>query len=154
MNRLIPVPSSMWKVFQHLQALWRKATNPNVRRGRKGERAAIRFLKKSGYRILDRNWKSGRYELDIVAQQAHCVVFVEVKGRQSNALQTGYDAVDAHKKKALQMAIRAYIQHHRNVHHYRLDILAINWNENGKILSLHHYENIPLHASLKRSNGL
>lgn len=140
----------MWKFFQHLRALWREATNENVRRGRKGERAAVRFLKKSGYRILDRNWKFGRYELDIVAQQENCVVFVEVKGRQSHSLQTGYDAVDRHKKEALQMAIRAYMQHHRNIYHYRLDILAIDWDEKGKFLSIHHYENIPLHTFPKR----
>ena len=129
--------------FQRLRAFWRKYFNPNVRRGRKGERAAVRFLKKAGYRILDTNYQSGRYELDIIAEKDGCTAFVEVRGRQQSSLQSGYDSVDKTKKHALRCAIFAYLKKHRRIRHWRLDIIAVEWDENGKIAALRHYENVP-----------
>ena len=87
-----------------LKSWWRKFFNPNVRRGRKGERAAVRFLKKQNYKILAKNWNFGRYELDIVAQKDGCIVFVEVRGRSENCFQNGYYSVNYKKKTALKKA--------------------------------------------------
>ena len=129
--------------FHRLRSAWRKWCNPQVRRGRKGERAAVRFLKKAGYRILDTNYQSGRYELDIVAEKNNCTVFVEVRGRQQSSLQSGYDSVDKTKKHALRCAIYAYLKKHRRIRYWRLDIIAVEWDENGKIAVLRHYENVP-----------
>ena len=133
----------MFQFLSRLRASWRKYSNPNVRRGRKGERAAVRFLKKAGYRILDTNYQSGRYELDIVAEKDGCIVFVEVRGRQQSSLQSGYDSVDKTKKHALRCAIFAYLKKHRRIQYWRLDIIAVEWDENGKIAALRHYENVP-----------
>ena len=133
----------MFQFLSRLRAAWRKWCNPQVRRGRKGERAAVRFLKKAGYRILDTNYQSGRYELDIIAEKDGCIVFVEVRGRQQSALQSGYDSVDKNKKHALRCAIYAYLKKHRRIQHWRLDIIAVEWDENGKIAALRHYENVP-----------
>lgn len=133
----------MFQFLFRLRAAWHKYFNPNVRRGRKGERAAVRFLKKAGYRILDTNYQSGRYELDIVAEKDGCIVFVEVRGRQQSSLQSGYDSVDKTKKHALRCAIFAYLKKHRRIRYWRLDIIAVEWDENGKIVALRHYENVP-----------
>ena len=133
----------MFRFLPRLRASWRKYFNPNIRRGRKGERAAVRFLKKAGYRILDTNYQSGRYELDIVAEKNNCTVFVEVRGRQQSSLQSGYDSVDKTKKHALRCAIYAYLKKHRRIRYWRLDIIAVEWDENGKIAVLRHYENVP-----------
>ena len=133
----------MFRFLSRLRAFWHKHCNPNVRRGRKGERAAVRFLKKAGYRILDTNYQSGRYELDIVAEKDGCTAFVEVRGRQQSSLQSGFDSVDKTKKHALRCAIYAYLKKHRRIQYWRLDIIAVEWEENGKIAALRHYENVP-----------
>ena len=133
----------MFQFLSRLHASWRKYFNPNVRRGREGERVAVRFLKKAGYRILDTNYQSGRYELDIIAEKDGCIVFVEVRGRQQSSLQSGYDSVDKTKKHALRCAIYAYLKKHRRIRHWRLDIIAVEWDGNGKIAALRHYENVP-----------
>lgn len=130
-------------LLRRLKAWWRKFFNPNVRRGRKGERFAVRFLKKQNYKILSRNWTFGRYELDIVAQKAGCIVFVEVRGRTENSFQNGYYSVNRKKKEALRKAVNAFLKHYRHVNIYRFDIISIDWN-NHKITALNHYENVPL----------
>ena len=47
--------------------------------GKEGEEESVRFLMEKGYKIRHRNWRSGKYELDIVAQQQNELVIVEVK---------------------------------------------------------------------------
>ncbi len=130
--------------FKKVCAYWRKITNSNVRLGLKGERLAVRFLKRAGYKILDKNWKCGRYELDIVAKKQNCCVFIEVKGREGIHPLDSYAAVNRSKREALRIAIRAYLNKHKNIQSYRFDICAICWNNSGHILSLNHYENVTL----------
>lgn len=60
-------------------------------------------------KILLRNWRHGRDEVDIIALENDCLVFVEVKTRGENDLRGGYAAVDARKRKAQKRAIRAYL---------------------------------------------
>ena len=131
-------------LLKKLKAWCRKFFNPNVRRGCKGERVAVRFLKKKNYKILAKNWTFGRYELDIVAQKADCIVFVEVRGRSENSFQNGYYSVNHKKKEALRKAVNAFLKHYRHVNTYRFDIISIDWN-NNKITALNHYENLSLH---------
>lgn len=77
--------------------------------GRRGERAAETHLRKQGFRILDRNWRSGRYEIDLVARKGDTLHFVEVKTRKSGSLTTPEQAVTREKFDALCMAARAYL---------------------------------------------
>ena len=131
-------------ILQKFVAWYRKFFNENVRRGRRGEQLATRFLKRNGFRILDRNWCSGRYELDIVAEKQGCVVFVEVRGRTWNSLQSGFDSVGYKKKRSIQRASVAYRRSHRGIKSYRFDIISIDWNDQGKKPALHHYENVAM----------
>ena len=65
--------------------------------GRAGERAAAEYLRRAGYEICALNWRSGRYELDIVARKAGIVHFVEVKTRRAGSLTPPEAAVTPQK---------------------------------------------------------
>jgi putative endonuclease len=54
---------------------------PRGRLGRLGEDLAVRFLQRAGYRVLERNWRCARGEIDVVVRDSFTIVFVEVKTR-------------------------------------------------------------------------
>ena len=119
-----------------------KKSNPRKCQGFRGETAAVRYLKKQGYKILERNWMFKQYELDIIALQKDCVIFVEVRGRTEHSLQSGYNSVDRAKKRALKQGIKAYLSQNRWIYSYRFDIISVEWNAVGEILSVRQYENV------------
>ena len=79
--------------------------------GKTGERLAVRHLKRSGYRILEKNWRSYRHEIDIIAQERRTgtVVFVEVKTRTPGSFGRPADAVDASKQRFLRLAAESWL---------------------------------------------
>lgn len=129
-------------ILQRFIAWYRSFCNKNVRRGQRGERMASRFLKRRGFRILDKNWRHGRYELDIVAEKQGCTVFVEVRGRTLSGLQSGFDSIGHKKKRAIKYAACAYRRSHPRIRSYRFDIISIDWTHDGKVAALNHYENV------------
>lgn len=84
----------------------------HLKTGASGEDAAAEHLKARGYEILDRNWTSGRLELDIVARKDGCVVFVEVKTRSSARHGLPAQAVGPKKAERLLAAARLYMSEH------------------------------------------
>ena len=70
--------------------------------GRAGERAAAEYLRRAGYEICALNWRSGRYELDIVARKAGIVHFVEVKTRSNLACGLPREYVPAAKQERIR----------------------------------------------------
>ena len=80
--------------------------------GRMGERAAAEFLRRAGYEICALNWRSGRYELDIVARKGDFVHFVEVKTRRPGALDSGWEAVGPKKQAHLLRAAAFWLSCH------------------------------------------
>jgi len=77
--------------------------------GRAGEEAAVAALRAHGYRILDRNVRLRRGELDVVAEEHGTVVFVEVKARRSAAYGTPAEAVTLQKQRALLRLAAVYL---------------------------------------------
>ncbi|HJW86826.1 MAG TPA: YraN family protein [Candidatus Brocadiaceae bacterium] len=69
--------------------------------GAEGERIAVRFLKKKGYKILQRNYRSKGGEIDIICYDHGCIVFVEVKTRFSNAYGAPELAVNEAKRRQI-----------------------------------------------------
>lgn len=113
--------------------------------GLRGEDEAVRFLQKSGYVIKARNIKFSFGELDIVAQKGNCVVFVEVKTRQSAEVGgQPYEAVKPKKRRRIISLAEAYIRRFRLSQRpelvYRFDIISIVWHEKGEP-EINHIEN-------------
>ncbi len=119
---------------------------PEVKTGRVGEGLAEEYLRRDkGFRILARNWRAGREEIDLVAWDGDAMVFVEVKTRRREGLVPGYfAAVGTTKRRALCRAIKAYL---RQLSHkplaFRFDVVEVNLQAppGDRVL---HFENIPL----------
>ncbi len=85
---------------------------PDGRRalGAEGEERAARFLARRGYRIVERNVRVGGVEVDLIAQRARLIVFVEVKTRRSDIFGGPEQAVDRAKQTRLVRAASAWIR--------------------------------------------
>ena len=105
--------------------------------GKRGEELAARYLIDRDYSILERNWRDDHREIDIIAEFAGEIVFVEVKTRSSEAIITARDAVDQSKQELIIKAAEAYMRKKRLWNPWRYDIITIV----GKTppYQLHHY---------------
>ena len=66
--------------------------------GIKGEEHAIKLLKRAGYKIVERNFRSSFGEIDIIATEGYTLVFIEVKTRSSSAYGSPKEAVNRRKQ--------------------------------------------------------
>ena len=93
--------------------------------GKLGEDIAARYLLKKGYKILDRNWRWGKKELDIIAIDKELLVFIEVKTRQFGSLENPKDAVTKKKQRFIINVANAYINAKNIEKEVRLDIISV-----------------------------
>jgi putative endonuclease len=113
--------------------------------GRKGEKLATDYLKKRGYKILKRNYKTPFGEADIIAQDCEEVVFVEVKTRRYDPRELDLapppgTAVHHHKQQHTRACARSYLAAHPTRKQPRMDVIEI-WlskDERPRLLRLHH----------------
>ncbi|MFZ3073009.1 MAG: YraN family protein, partial [Thermodesulfobacteriota bacterium] len=103
--------------------------NGRISIGKSGEDEATRLLEKKGYKILERNYRTRYFEVDIIAKDGQTVVFVEVKKRRSARYGSAKEAIGQRKMKRLVMAAKDYMSKRReglerglNV---RFDVVAI-----------------------------
>ena len=93
--------------------------------GQWGEDLAAAYLQGKGYQIVERDWKSGRRDIDIIARnEAGTIVFVEVKTRRSRVFGEPEESIDFRKLQSLQLAINHYIKSHRINGKVRFDIIS------------------------------
>ena len=98
--------------------------------GKRGEDLAIELLVSKGYKILDRNWRSGHKEIDIIALDGNTLVAVEVKTRKSNTYGEPDIAVGVMKQRMLIWAADAYVRYHNLDVDVRFDIISIVFTNN------------------------
>ncbi|NND94452.1 MAG: YraN family protein [Flavobacteriales bacterium] len=100
--------------------------------GLQGELFACTYLEGQGYRILEKNWRYQRAEIDIICLKGGHLVFVEVKTRTSDFLGDPASAVSRSKQKHLIRAADAYVKRFDGDPEIRFDIvgLVINKSEN------------------------
>jgi len=93
--------------------------------GQKGEDVAAEHLKKTGFRILFRNWKWGRHEIDIIAEKKDIIVFAEVKTRTDDYQMHPVTAVTHEKQKSVILAAEGYIKKFNIDKDSRFDVITI-----------------------------
>lgn len=93
--------------------------------GKKGEDLAVDHLRQAGYKILFRNWKWGKNEIDIIAEHANQIVFVEVKTRTDDFQMHPVTAINREKQKSIIYAADGYIQKYSIDKESRFDIIII-----------------------------
>ena len=103
--------------------------------GNEGERAAADFLRKSGYKILERNYVSGGAEVDIICTKGDILAFVEVKartvGRQSPMEPRPASSVTPDKQQKILRVAGHYKSTHPSDKKIRFDIVEVMTSDNG-----------------------
>lgn len=105
--------------------------DPRPRRAARGEALAARALEQAGLEVLDRNWRAGRRELDLVAREGRVIAFVEVKTR-SPGPQAPLEAIGRAKRRDLRRAAEAWIHAHPGAgREFRFDAVSVRLLEDG-----------------------
>lgn len=104
--------------------------------GERGERAAERFLRRSGLRIILRNYRASQGEIDLIAREGDVLVFVEVKTRRRG---DPAEAVDATKRERLVRTARRFIaRHDLETTPRRFDVVAVAWSDDVRAPEIRH----------------
>jgi putative endonuclease len=110
--------------------------------GNRSERAAARFLRGLGYRILARNVNLKVGEIDLVALDGRTLVFVEVRSTECGSIERPTLSIDGEKQRKLTSAAMAFLQqHHLLDHPSRFDVIAVSWPANQRKPHLVHFPN-------------
>jgi putative endonuclease len=116
-------------------------TTSKIAEGKKGEDLATEYLKKQGYKIIERNFK-GRYgEIDIIAldhsTKPETLVFIEVKTRSSNQFGSPLEAITPWKLKAVTRTAEYYKLTHSNLpDRMRIDAVGIDLTKQNNQIEL------------------
>lgn len=100
--------------------------------GRYGECAAVDLLRAAGWEICARNWRNGRYELDVVALYDGVLHFVEVKTRRAGSLTPPEAAATQRKFRALCRAAAAYMACAGWTGEVQFDLVAVTVGRDGR----------------------
>ncbi|MBR5388228.1 MAG: YraN family protein [Clostridia bacterium] len=99
--------------------------------GKVGEKKAADYLKKKGYKILERNYKNPFGEIDIIARDGEYTVFTEVKTRTTDDFGAGSEAVDNKRRQRYVRAAKFYLSYKGEINSpARFDVIEI---QNGEI---------------------
>ena len=99
-----------------------------------GEDLACEHLLQKGYEIIERNWRFGKYEIDLIARSADRLVFVEVKARQSVFFTEPEFAVNLRKQQRIIAAANHFIREREITTEARFDIVSIIILDGGNVI--------------------
>lgn len=111
--------------------------------GDRGERIAAKYLRRKGYKIVCRNFRSAHGEIDLVAASRDCLVFVEVKTRKDDEAHFARyglpcEAVDKTKQRHILYTARIYLEKHPTDKALRFDVVEVFLGDNARV---NHIEN-------------
>jgi len=98
--------------------------NHNQQVGKWGEQVAAEHLVSRGCEVMDRNIRTPYGEIDIVAKQNDCVIFVEVKTRTSNKMGLPEDSITTRKREHMIACAEHYAAEH-GIDHWQIDVISI-----------------------------
>ena len=93
--------------------------------GKKGENVAAHYLKKKGYKIVDKNFTTPFGEIDIIAWDGATLVFIEVKTRKSARYGHPFESVTRQKIKKISKVALYYLKRFKTIPRARFDVLDI-----------------------------
>ena len=109
----------------------------------KGEELAAKFLNEKGYKIIERNFRKGYGEIDIIAVHKNILIFIEVKTRTSNAYGTPFEAITYFKLKSLFKTAEFYKALNPKLpESLRIDAVSVILDESTGASKIEHLENI------------
>jgi putative endonuclease len=108
--------------------------------GELGERLAVQHLEAKGYRIVRRGYRTREGEVDIIAERGGVLVFVEVRCRRGNRMGAAVESLTAAKKRRMVALAEGYEAGEMASADRRIDVIALDFDERGKLLSLRHLE--------------
>ncbi len=107
--------------------------------GKKGEKIALKFLRKNGYRHLRSNYVGNREEIDLIMQEGKVLVFIEVKTRRNEDFAPGESAVNNRKRKHISAAASEFIRKYNlRDKPCRFDVIIVIMHDEGKPTVRHH----------------
>jgi putative endonuclease len=116
-----------------VRALWNRLL------GERGERAAARYLRRQGMRILERGYRTHAGEIDLIAREGETLVFVEVKARRRGV---PAEAVTPEKQRRLTLTAVGFLKRYRLLEQrWRFDVVAIVWADDRQPPQIEHIRN-------------
>lgn len=107
--------------------------------GDAGERAAARYLRRLGFRIVCRQYRNAFGEIDLIAIDGEWLVFVEVKTRRSDQAGRPEEAVTGEKQRRVTRTARAFIRQRKlEKFRSRFDVVGVTWRAGNRKPSIEH----------------
>jgi putative endonuclease len=108
--------------------------------GKLAEELAENYLVQKNYKILAKNYRYQKAEIDIIAQFDNQIIIVEVKARKTDAFMLPQEAINKKKIKLIVSATNNFLEQNNINLEARFDVISVLPNETGK-LEINHIEN-------------
>jgi putative endonuclease len=119
-------------------------TPDHLRTGRRGEEAAYFYLRRLGYVMVARNFRTPnrRGEIDLIAWHKDVLCFVEVKTRTTRDVKPAEAAVDRDKRRDLLAVAREYLRHLPPSCQWRLEVISVYYDQNSSQPQIELFQNV------------
>lgn len=113
-----------------------------IAKGDIGEKYTIRYLRRKGFRIIERNMRNKHSEIDIIAENKEYIIFVEVKTRSEDSIIRPVYAVDKVKQEKIIKAAHYYLNYsYKTSKQPRFDISEVTLNKRNKPANINYISN-------------
>jgi putative endonuclease len=105
--------------------------------GRQGEELAVAHLRKKGYKLIERNYRTRAGEIDIIAKHKGRIVFIEVKTRRTGRYGDPKAAVTLKKQRKISMVALAYLKKYHTLQTpARFDVVTVRSTDAGDVIDI------------------